>query len=188
LNLIKLPQIFNCFAPGFVFIAIFKYVALRYEKYELKHFIFSAVAGSYIMKTLFDTFIARYFFTDPNIYSLLLISFAGVLAYCVAVSSRSKAWEFICGKLGIYRTNNANIWNDLFKREAWVRIYLKDGENTYIGQIFMCEENQREPIIVLGGYQHVKINGKVLADYSDNDKEFIILNLKDFDRIQMIDM
>ena len=52
----------------------------------------------------------------------------------------------------------------------------------------MCEENCREPIVVLAKYQLVNRKGDIIIDNSNCGKEFIILNLKDFERAELIDI
>jgi len=83
---------------------------------------------------------------------------------------------------------NQTVKNDIFKRYAWIRIYLNDGVTTYLGQMLMCEENCREPIAVLATYQLVNRKGDIIIDNSNCNREFIILNLKDFERAELIDV
>jgi len=163
-------------------------VSWQYGKRELKHILLVSVVINFIVKTIFDILIGQCLVSNIQLYTCLLFLVAITSAYLIALLSRSKLWENICKWLEVNRTQNTYIWNDIFKRDAWIRIYLKDGVTTYLGQILMCEENCREPIVVLARYQLVNRKGDIIIDNSNCDKEFIILNLKDFERAELIDI
>ena len=87
-------------------------------------------------------------------------------------------------KSHIDRTTNENIWQDTIKDNTWVRVFMKDG-TSYLGYYRYGESNQREPIIVLGMYQKLNSKANVIIDNSQNPKELIMLNTRDFEKIEI---
>lgn len=61
---------------------------------------------------------------------------------------------------------------------------MKDG-SSYLGQFMYGEQSKSEPILVLGTYQKINNEGDVVIDNSQNPKELIMVNTKDFDRIEI---
>ena len=174
--------------PGYVFLLVFRFVSWGSNKNDLRHTVFSSIIGSFIIKTtfdiLFDSF-NEYFSRNPAPYSMLLFLFSVMFGYSLAILIRSDLWHYLSLRFNISRSPNTNVWNDIVKPGVWIKIYMKDGITTYLGQIVICEENNREPIIVLARYQLVNTKGEVILDYSDDDKEFIVLNMKDFEKAKL---
>lgn len=90
----------------------------------------------------------------------------------------------ILHELHIGRTTNDNIWKDAIKPYTWVRVFMKDG-SSYLGQFAKGESFQREPIILLSTYQKLDEDGDIVLDHSQDAKEFILVNTKDFDRVEI---
>ncbi|MBC5745859.1 hypothetical protein FMM74_020475 [Lachnospiraceae bacterium MD308] len=61
---------------------------------------------------------------------------------------------------------------------------MKDG-SSYLGQYRYGEPFKSEPIIVLATYQKLDKDTDVVIDNSQNPNELIMLNTKDFDRIEI---
>lgn len=61
---------------------------------------------------------------------------------------------------------------------------MKDG-SSYLGQYRYGEPFQREPIIALATWQKLNADTDVIIDNSQNPNELIMLNTKDFDRIEI---
>ena len=62
---------------------------------------------------------------------------------------------------------------------------MKDG-TAYLGQYSYGELFTSEPVIMLITYQKLDDNGNVLRDYSQDKDRAIVLNTKDFDRIEVV--
>lgn len=86
--------------------------------------------------------------------------------------------------LHIGRTTNENIWDDVIKPGVWLRIFMKDG-SSYLGQYRHGEPFKSEPIIVLETYQKLDKDGDVVIDNSQILTEKIMLNTKDFEKIEL---
>lgn len=61
---------------------------------------------------------------------------------------------------------------------------MKDG-SSYLGQYRYGEPFKSEPIIVLATYQKLDSDTDIVIDNSNNANELIMLNTKDFDRIEI---
>lgn len=87
-------------------------------------------------------------------------------------------------ELHIGRTTNDNIWKDAIKPYTWVRIFMEDG-SSYLGQYAKGESFEREPIILLATYQKLDKDGDIVIDHSQDANEFIMVNTKNFDRVEI---
>ena len=88
-------------------------------------------------------------------------------------------------KIHIGRTTNNNIWDDVIKPYTWVRVFMKDG-TSYFGQYRYGEPFKSEPVIVLATYQKLDEDTDIVIDHSNDSNEFIMINTKDFDRIEIV--
>lgn len=61
---------------------------------------------------------------------------------------------------------------------------MKDG-NSYLGQYRYGEPFKSEPIIVLATYQKLDQDTDIVIDHSQEINELIMINTKDFDRIEI---
>ena len=95
-----------------------------------------------------------------------------------------KYFNLFLHKLHIGRTTNTNIWDDVIRPYTWVRVFMKDG-SSYLGQYRYGEPFKSEPIIVLTTYQKLDKDTDVVIDNTKNVNEFIMINTKDFDRIEI---
>jgi len=88
-------------------------------------------------------------------------------------------------KMGIMRNPKENIWDDVISPGLYVRVWINDGYS-YYGQIKYSEDYEREPIIVLCYYQMLGPNQEIIFDNTDDDSRMVMLNLKNFERIEMV--
>lgn len=167
---------------------VYEHTAHRIRENNLDHILFRSIVGSFIIKSLFDIIIGAYLAESTAFYSIMLLALSFVLAYLIALFMKSKCYERVQHLLKINRTQNHCIWHDIFAKQAWVRVFMPDDHLTYLGQIELLEENQREPILLLGKYQVIGMDGDVIVDYSEKPTEKIILNLKNFEKIELIEM
>lgn len=84
----------------------------------------------------------------------------------------------------IGRTINENIWDDVIKPYTWLRIFMKDG-SSYLGQYRYGEPFKSEPIIVLANWQKLDEDVDIVIDNSQKPNELIMLNTKDFEKIEI---
>ena len=65
------------------------------------------------------------------------------------------------------------------------RIWIKGSDISYYGQIKYIEDYKREPLIVLEHYQLLSEDGDVVFDNTYDEKRSVMLNLSQFDRVEM---
>lgn len=65
-----------------------------------------------------------------------------------------------------------------------LKIYQEDG-SSYAGHLRFCEENQREPLVVLSRYGLFDKENNILIDKTEDNSEKIMLNTKDFKKIEI---
>lgn len=139
------------------------------------------------MTTLFDIFVQKYgiIFNSQNerVVSYFLVSALSGFVIGKIVSSRK--FNQLLYKLHIDRTTNENIWDDVIRPCTWLRIYQKDG-TSYLGQYRYGEPHKSDPIIVLETYQMIDADDDVVIDNSQDLSRAIVLNTKDFEKIEVI--
>ena len=184
----NLPSVLTYLVQGYIFISVFSWIVFQKKSNDIDHIVLRSIAASFVLKTVYDGILAvvRLDIQDSSTYLIILIVCSTIGAYLLAVLCNTTWFNGLLLKIGIKRTVNSNIWNDVIKTDVWVRVYLKSNpELTYLGQYLYGEEFEREPIIVLANYQLIDTSGNIIIDYSQNPNEKIMLNTKDFERIEL---
>lgn len=136
--------------------------------------------------TLYDIIVEKYHITFNNEYYKVVCYFgiSAILGLIAGKITSHNLFNMLLHKLHVGRTTNSNIWDDVIKPYTWVRVFMKDG-SSYLGQYRYGEPFKSEPIIVLATYQKLDSDTDIVIDNSQNPNEFIMLNTKDFDRIEI---
>lgn len=180
----NIPYILSFIVPGYIFLSAYYWVSFIDSK-EFNNLIIKSVATSYILGITFDFILGEInIIILPEHRIILLAIIALLLGVFLGKLCHSTIFNNILLKLHIYRTTNDDFWMDVFKDNTWVRVFLKDGKS-YLGLYKYGQPNKDEPIIALSMYQKLNEDGKVIIDNSNNPKEVIVLNTKDFDRIEI---
>lgn len=188
----RIPDILVYVVPGFIFVEIYSFVKFKDENSEhnkTEFVILKSITISYIFKSIWDFAYASF---DLNNSVWYCVYFVTMLCSCVAVSyvfyiiGSSKAIGKMLIELKIRRTVNENIWVDIIKDGLYLRVYSKDGEKSYFGYCRLCELHSREPIIVLSRYRILDRGNNILFDGSTDETCEMIINLKDFERIDTV--
>jgi len=111
--------------------------------------------------------------------------FSAVLGLTVGKITSHRWFNLILHKLHLGRTTNENIWDDVIKPYTWVCVHMKDG-SSYLGQYRYGEPFHNEPIIVLATYQKLNEDNDVVLDNSQEANRMIMINTKDFEKIELI--
>jgi len=181
----NIPYILSFIIPGYILLSTYYWVSFVDSK-NFNNLIIKSVAASYILGVVFDFIFNRIHLTIlPEQRVILLSITALLLGVILGKIYHSTVFNNILLKLHIYRTTNDDFWMDVFKDNTWVRVFLKDGKS-YLGLYKYGQPNKDEPIIALSMYQKLDEEGNVIIDNSSNPKELIVLNTKDFDRIEII--
>lgn len=115
---------------------------------------------------------------------VLYFTISAILGLFVGKITSHRFFNIMLHKLHVGRTTNENIWDDVIKSNTWVRVFMKDG-SSYLGQYRYGEPFKSEPIIVLATYQKLNGDSDIVIDNSQNPNELIMINTKDFDRIEI---
>lgn len=194
-DLIKnIPELLNYFVPGYIFISIYNFMLLKKANVQESNFIIlKSIAISYILKTLYDKIITQweievlYVEIDPLLNVTILLFISLILGYLLGLIGYSSVANKILLRFGIHRTVKENIWANVIKKGHYIRVFKKDYSKSYCGQCIFYENDTREPIIVLSRYVIYNDNAEVICDYSNNGTASIVLNLKDFERVDIFD-
>lgn len=181
----NIPYILSFVIPGYILLSTYYWVSFVDSK-NFNNLIIKSVAASYILGVVFDFILERIHLTILPEQRIILLSITALLlGVILGKLCHSTVFNNILLKLHIYRTTNDDFWMDVFKDNTWVRVFLKDGKS-YLGLYKYGQPNKDEPIIALSMYQKLDDEGHVIIDNSSNPKELIVLNTKDFDRIEII--
>ena len=100
----------------------------------------------------------------------------------------SKTFEKIIEKLGIYRTVNNGIWNDIMDggRPIWIQATLKNLNEEIYGEVYLAEMNNRYPIVVLRRYEVCDLDGEKIKDFENDYSKFYVLDTSKCDKIEYV--
>lgn len=181
----KIPEILSYIVYGYIYLTAYYWISFK-DNNDFNNFIIKSVATSYLLITLYDVIINKYNINLINEYYKVICYFftSAILGLIIGKITSHRIFNLLLHKLHIGRTTNSNIWDDVIKPYTWVRVFMKDG-SSYLGQYRYGEPFKSEPIIVLATYQKLDKDTDVVIDYSQNPNELIMLNTKDFDRIEI---
>ena len=122
-------------------------------------------------------------------WNYILIIFVTVfLAFISAKLINSNLFRQIFKKLGITRTFNRNIWQDLMDKEhsLWADVRSKKLQRHYFGQIVLVEEFERYPRIVLSRYTIYDKHNNIIEDYDKDPTQRIVIETTLYDDIRLV--
>lgn len=182
----QLPTIMNYFVGGYIFLAIYRFIAFKQEKTTEKYSLLKSVVISAIIKSIFDCIPVT---AKLDIfYTPVLCITCAILGFVCGKLIRWKKLHSLLSFLKIQRTPNENIWDDVIKdgQNCWVRLRSPKIDNLqYLGIFKYGEEFKSEPIIAISNYQVLDMNGNVITDYS-NTTNILMLNTRNFEKIEII--
>lgn len=181
----NIPEILSYVVYGYVFLVAYYWISFKDNK-DFNNLLIKSIAASYLLTSIYDLFIVKYSIIFTNEYYKVIYYFAisAILGFAVGKIISHRCFNLLLHKLHIGRTTNENIWDDIIKPYTWIRVFMKDG-SSYLGQYRYGEPFKSEPIIVLATYQKLDKDTDIVIDNSQNMNEMIMLNTKDFDRIEI---
>ena len=182
----NIPNLISNIVYGYIFLSAYYWISFVKQN-NYKNFIMKCVVINYILKNFykitFFQFISNKYENRPIVVILLC-----VITLIIALTSgkivHATWFNDTLEKIHLYRTTNENIWDDVIKTGMFLQIYMNDG-TSYLGMYRKSESFEREPFILLSRYQKLDKNDKVVEDYFDDINKFILLNTKDFERIEI---
>lgn len=170
---------------GYIFLFIYRWVSQR-DVTNTKYTIIVSVILNYILLTFYG-YIDEYApFSCISINPIIKHTiYSFLLGFIIGIILRSDSYNEILRDLGIGRDTVGNIWDNVVKDGTWLRIYTKDPDISYLGQVIKTEPLKENPKIILFKYQVLGRDGVVIDDYTENEDEQVILSTDNFDRIEI---
>lgn len=181
----NIPQIISYVVYGYVFLIAYYWISFKDNK-DFNNLLIKSIATSYLLTTIYDLIVLKCDIVFNNSYYKVISYFfiSAILGFIIGKIISHRYFNLLLHKLHIGRTTNENIWDDVIKPYTWVRVFMKDG-SSYLGQYRYGEPFQREPIMVLATWQKLDKDVDVVIDNSKNPNELIMLNTKDFEKIEI---
>lgn len=123
-------------------------------------------------------------FKSENYRIITYFGLSALLGLLIGKIISHRWFNILLHKLHVGRTTNENIWDDVIKPNAWVRVFMKDG-SSYMGQYRYGEPFKSEPIIALATWQKLNKDVDVVIDNTQKPNEIILINTKDFEKIEI---
>ena len=143
-----------------------------------------SIAASYIINQILIRLEKLLSLETDNLLTPVIFSLA--IAFLIGRCIDLNAAQWIFDKLGIRRTLNNSIWTDLIDSEKRNSVKIFDDDGYYVGTCVAFEDDQREPYIILEGYERCNLNGDTLIPANLSGDRKSLFNLKDFKRIEVV--
>lgn len=181
----NIPHIISYVVYGYVFLVAYYWISFKDNK-DFNNLLIKSIATSYLLTTIYDLIVLKCNIVFSNQYYKVISYFfiSGILGFIMGKVISHRWFNLLLHKLHIERTTNENIWDDVIKPYTWIRVFMKDG-SSYLGQYRYGEPFKSEPIIVLATYQKLDKDVDIVIDNSQNPNELIMLNTKDFEKIEI---
>ena len=174
--------ILNLYIPGHIYLTAYRWASFSKEKYNTIFFI-KCIVLSYIFTILGKTIFQTEQLIAQHLFIICCISF--ILGLFCGIFVRSNLCHKIFSKVKLDRSLCNNIWVETIQGNDYIRVFQSDG-TSYIGLCKRIEEDNREPIIVLYNYQFLDVHGNIVINMEGQFNEWIMLNTKDFTKIEII--
>lgn len=180
-----MPEIMSYIVYGYIFLSAYYWISFKDNK-DFTNSVIKSIASSFILKSSYELIVQRFniVFSSELLKIVVFVLISGIVGLVIGRLTSDGHFNLLLHKLHIGRTTNTNIWDDVIKPYTWVRVFMKDG-SSYLGQYRYGEPFKSEPIIVLATYQKLDKDTDIVKDNSQNMNELIMLNTKDFDRIEI---
>lgn len=180
-----LPDIIQNIMYGYIFLFIYRWITFKHSQ-DTKYTLITSVIMNYILVLLFQYIsrFDRFVFISRNVvlwYSILSFALGLIVGWII----KSDSYNEILRDLRTGRDTVDNIWDNAIKNGTWLRIYTKDQNISYLGNVVKSEPYVSNPKIILNRYSILDLNGNVLADYSKDEKEYVIMSTDNFDRVEI---
>lgn len=181
----NIPEIISYIVYGYVFLVAYYWISFKDNK-DFNNLLIKSIAVSYLLTTIYDLIVLKYNIVfSNNYYKVITYFIISAISGLIIGRIISHRWfNLLLHKLHIGRTTNENIWDDVIKPYVWVRVFMKDG-SSYLGQYRYGEPFKSEPIIALINWQKLDKDVDIVIDNSQNPNELILLNTKNFEKIEI---
>lgn len=154
---------------------------------DFNNLLIKSVVANYVLTAIFDGIVSMLPSALNNYLhnGVAYCFFSITLGFAVGTITSHRIFNLLLYKLHIGRTTNGNIWDDVIKPYTWLCVHMKDG-SSYLGQYRYGEQFKSEPIIALATYQKLNKDNDVVIDNSQDLNRLIMLNTKDFEKIEVV--
>lgn len=182
----NIPEIISYIVYGYVFLVAYYWISFK-DNRDFNNLLIKSIAMSYLLTTIYNLVVSKYNIVFKNEYYMVIYYFAisAILGFAIGKIISHRWFNLLLHKLHIGRTTNENIWDDVIKPYTWLCVHMKDG-SSYLGQYRYGEPFKSEPIIMLATYQKLDKDNDVVIDNSQDPTRSILLNTKDFEKIEVI--
>lgn len=183
LGALSLADAVTYFVLGFIFLRVFRYICTLKNSDEHDHILWESVAAGFILKQFYDLIpsVSSAVDTLGMIAATIIIS-----AFLAKVYSSRHMNDFLL-RIGVHRTKNKYIWNDIEDPDYRIiaDVIDPDTNEAYHGVVIYYEEFKEHPQIVLNYYKYYEDwhSGKAAMDFSDDPSKTVIVETEKFSRI-----
>ena len=103
--------------------------------------------------------------------------------FLTAIIYKTTGFNHFIARIGIKRTTNPNIWDDVVGERAWVSIYDKENKLYYCGPFKYQNYQDDQSYVVLCKYYTADENGKIIDNYTTISNRLLMLQINNYDRI-----
>lgn len=190
----SLPLVMSYIIYGFIFVSIFNFITIKRISNENNHLIISYISISFILRCIYEYLFG---WLDKNgvmaiqinsdLFYIVTIALTIVMSYISGILFSSKFINNVLLHIGIKRTVNKNIWQDITEDNMWMFLKFKEEDYGYLGMYKYVEEKTDKPRILLNRYQLIEVStGEAKVDYSNEANRCILIDTNDIDTIEMI--
>ena len=165
---------------GFVFLQIFYFTALRENKAEITHTVFSSFVVGFIICNAVSIIPMKF---DDQIVIIIYIVASGVSGLICGKIFSGRLIDKICDCLKIRNTVHQYIWDDLMDNDCPMYIEAKMDDSIINGYVHYIQDYSDSPIVSLAGYS-VKIAGEI-DDKRKCTNEVIVIDLSKADWVRI---
>ena len=178
--------------PGYLFLSVYRYILYKDENTvsQTANILLNSIIASFVLSPLYNGLLSLFhsnWGTSDYTYLIYVFVFCVLTGYLSASTITSRKASMLFEAVKINRTVHQNIWNDVLKPDMWIRIWLKESDKSYYGQVKYRENYGREPLIVLEYYQFLDEHATAIIDHTSDPKRTVLLNLTLFERIEMVE-
>ena len=175
-----LPYYVSYIAPGFLLISLFAWTSSIQIKSGTSLIITSLVA-SYIIWALSSKETVSISIKDAIIVSAV----SALVGIVSAIVVKASWFNSLLARLGIKRTTNTSIWDDVIGKKAWIAIRDKKEDIYYCGQFQYHFAGNNNSYLVIAAYYVADLNGKTIKDrdYTGDLSRKLMIHEDHFDTI-----
>lgn len=182
-----LPLLIIYILPGYIFISIKNFIKNK-DHTEDKNIFLKSILISYIIIN-FEMLFVKIDISSP-IAIISTICFTMVISYGYSMFIQSGYSTKLLKRLKINTSLKENTLMDIVDYDLgmWVRVYLSSEKLIYVGQIREFEQIADASYnIVLSNFTLYKYSEeKYTIDYSNDNTEWVLINVKDNYRIELV--